>query len=184
LTGYFRFSFWYFNSYILNYYNNFLFLYLLYLLYDLILYMLNMLYTLYMLKSVTLIRMYCLYILYLLWLIVFYRSNLCQFKRSLDKFVTPDGLEFNISNLYKMYYIIRLFVNITQQTRMNRNELKWIQIFRNIDSRMLKWMLFLNPECIHRNCMEYISIPFNLKIILAFSVHNIHIVNIVQFKIE
>ena len=26
-------------------------------------------------------------------------------------------------------------------------ELKWIQIFRNIDSRMLKWMLF-NPECI------------------------------------
>jgi len=25
--------------------------------------------------------------------------------------------------------------------------------------------------------------PFNLKIILAFSVHNIHIVNIVQFKI-
>jgi len=40
----------------------------------------------------------------------------------------------------------------------------------NIDSRMLKWMLF-NSECIFRNCMEYISMPFNLKIILAFSVH-------------
>ena len=57
-----------------------------------------------------------------------------------------------------------------QQTRMNWNELKWIQIFRNIDSRMLKWMLF-NPEFIYRNCMEHISMPFNLKIILAFSVH-------------
>ena len=30
----------------------------------------------------------------------------------------------------------------TQQMRMDWNELKWIQIFRNIDSRMLKWMFF------------------------------------------
>ena len=31
--------------------------------------------------------------------------------------------------------------------------------------------------------MEHISMSFNLKIILAFSVHNTHIVNAVQFKI-
>ena len=31
--------------------------------------------------------------------------------------------------------------------------------------------------------MEHISMPFNLKIILAFSVQNLHIVNTVQFKI-
>ena len=35
----------------------------------------------------------------------------------------------------------------------NENELKWIQIFRNIDSRMLKWMLF-NPECIFIHLCE------------------------------
>ena len=53
----------------------------------------------------------------------------------------------------------------------------WIQIFRNIDSQMLKWIHF-NPKCIflfiYRNyggIMEHISMPFNLKIILAFSVH-------------
>ena len=36
---------------------------------------------------------------------------------------------------------------------------------------------------IYRNCMKHISMPFSLKIILAFSVHNTHIVNTVQFKI-
>jgi len=77
-----------------------------------------------------------------------------------------------------------LWIMTSHQMRMNWNELKWIQIFRNINSRMLKWMLF-NPEflIIYGNCMEYISMLFNLKIILAFSVHNTHIMNIVQFKI-
>ena len=38
---------------------------------------------------------------------------------------------------------------------------------------------------IYRNCMELIygTVPFNLKIILAFSMHNNTIVNTVQFKI-
>ena len=31
-------------------------------------------------------------------------------------------------------------------------------------------MLF-NSECIYKNYMEHISMPFNLKIILAFCVH-------------
>jgi len=45
-------------------------------------------------------------------------------------------------------------------------------------------MLF-NPECIftYKNCMEYISMPFNLKIILAFPVQNNTIVNTIRFKI-
>jgi len=65
-----------------------------------------------------------------------------------------------------------------QQTRMDWNELEWIHIFKNIDSRMLKWMLF-NPEFlfIYRNCIEHISMPFNLKILVCtFSVHT-HFVN-------
>ena len=76
------------------------------------------------------------------------------------------------------------FLLNSHQMRMDWNELKWIQFFRNIDSRMLKWMLF-NPAFlfIYKICMEHISIPFDLKIILAFSVHNNTIVNTVQFKI-
>ena len=35
----------------------------------------------------------------------------------------------------------------------NENELKWIQIFRNTDSWMLKWILF-NPECIFIHLYE------------------------------
>ena len=67
----------------------------------------------------------------------------------------------------------------SQQTRMDWNELKWIQnIFKNIASRMLKWMFF-NPECIYSFIGIAWSIsllPFNLKIILAF----LCIMNIVQ----
>ena len=45
-------------------------------------------------------------------------------------------------------------------------------------------MLF-NPEFlfIYRNCIEHISMPFNLKILVCtFSVHT-HFVNTIQFKI-
>ena len=41
----------------------------------------------------------------------------------------------------------------SQQMRMDWNGLKWIQIFRNTDSWMLKWILF-NPECIFIHLYE------------------------------
>jgi len=50
---------------------------------------------------------------------------------------------------------------------------------------MLKWMLF-NPEYIFihlQELHEHIFMSFNLKIVLAFSERNTHIVNTVQFKI-
>ena len=59
---------------------------------------------------------------------------------------------------------------IFQQMRMDWNELKWIQIFRNIGS-MLKWMLFNSENAflfIYRNCMEHISMSFNLNNINFF----------------
>jgi len=70
-------------------------------------------------------------------------------------------------------------VSLRTANEMDWNNLKWIQIFRNIDSRMLKWMLF-NPAFlfIYRSCMEHICMPFNLKIILTFSV-----MSTIQFKI-
>jgi len=63
----------------------------------------------------------------------------------------------------------------SDEYNLTKNGLKWIseiQIFRNIDSQMLKWMLFRNAFLfMYKNCMEHIFMPFNLKIILAFSVH-------------
>ena len=102
-----------------------------------------------------------------------------------------------ISSLYesKLHWLKRLSLPPSHSPRagmsgdrpeneMDWNELKWTQIFKNIDSRILKWMLF-NPAFlfIYRNCMEHISMLFNLKIILAFPVHYTHILNTVQFKI-
>jgi len=97
-------------------------------------------------------------------------------------------IEKNEGNLWSVMVNIKKrgykgVIMLAQQTRMDWNKLKWIQIFRNIDSRMLKWMLFnLNAFLfIYGNCMEHISMPFNLKIILAFSVH---IVKTVQFTVQ
>ena len=67
----------------------------------------------------------------------------------------------------------------------NENGLKWIKMdsdfqkYRFINVKInpfQSWMHFYSH--IYRNCIVHISIPFNLKIILAFSVH---IVN-TQFK--
>jgi len=71
----------------------------------------------------------------------------------------------------------------------NENELKWIEMdsdfqkywFTNVKMNTFQfWMRFIH---IYRNYMEHISMPFNLKIILAFSVHTNTIMNTVQFKI-
>ena len=103
------------------------------------------------------------------------------------------------THIYIYIYIYTyIHITITSLKRLsihisaNENGLKWIewiQIFRNIDSRMLKRSFsILNAFLfIYRNCMEHISMLFNLKIILAFSVHThcvlcTHIVNTIQFK--
>jgi len=73
----------------------------------------------------------------------------------------------------------------SQQTRMNWNELKWIQLFRNIDSRMLKWMLY-NSKCmfIHLLHLKHISMPLNLKIIFnKLFLCTTYTLWILQFKI-
>ena len=115
------FLFDFFNSvilnYILNYYNNFLFLYLLYLWYDII-YVKYVTYIIYV-KISNLIRMYYLYILYLLWLLFSIDPTFVNLNVSLDIFVTPNGLDGIQINLHKMYHKMWLVVNINISSKFH-----------------------------------------------------------------
>ena len=74
-----------------------------------------------------------------------WRQEWTELKYSSKESISWDGTIAHRSSTYTDNEMESL--RMSQQMRMDWNELKWIQIFRNIDSRMLKLMLF-NPECI------------------------------------
>jgi len=92
---------------------------------------------------------------------------------------------------FSLYRIKNSFSRIKAERNLRvPNKWKWIEMNWNgfletlIHKCWNKCFSILNAFLfIYRNCMDHISVPFNLKIILAFFVHNTHIVNIVQFKI-
>jgi len=70
--------------------------------------------------------------------IIWNRMSCIRFIVKLRCYVGQTGRQFPDENVK--------FVEVSKKCSANENGLKWIQIFRNMNSWMLKWILF-NLEC-------------------------------------
>jgi len=111
-------------------------------------------------------------------------------RRASDDLIAVKTFSLLPSPTRTRFSCVALFVNNSRRKRFlsihpaNENGLKWIQIFRNTNLWMLKWTIF-NLESflfLYRNCIKHISMSFNLKIILAFSVQSWILFRIVNGK--